>query len=489
MKTKIRLLLPAFLIFLIIAGACAGGFFLWYDSHVDRSGWVEKDGIRFYQDFHGDPCQGWLELEDGRYYFQEGGIPALDWQEIDGITYYFGSQGAMHTGWLTKNGNQYYFGGNGSMVSGWLWLEEGRYYLKDGILVTGWQEIEDKTYYFNQEGLAAIGFTEIDGQQYYFDDGALHTGLLTLDEATYYFAEDGSQHTGWLELDEGRRYFREDGTMTIGWAEIDGKQVYFNEDGIFQESGWLQVGEYRYYLLGDGTYATGPTVIDGKTHYFSPKGIEVILVNALNPVPDWYRMDLVNVVDYHDVDRRCFDALAEMLEDLSAAGIEYTFNSAYRTILEQTTILEYRTREHMANFKLDFEEARDKAYETVAIPGTSEHHLGLAVDLLGDDAVAWLQEHCWDYGFILRYTEEKEWITGIVDEPWHFRYVGKEVSLDMKDSGLCLEEYLGAEDVNLDKAKQLYGEELYQETVWQPPEGTVTEETTAPTEETINETP
>jgi len=223
-------------------------------------------------------------------------------------------------------------------------------------------------------------------------------------------------------------------------------------------------------IFEDGSYAVGPTEIDGETHYFSPKGIEVVLVNALNPVPDWYKLDPVNVVDYHDVDRLCYNALNRMLEDLTAAGIEYTFNSAYRTILEQTTILEYRTREHMEAFGLDFYEARDMAYETVAIPGTSEHHLGLAVDLLGEEAVAWLQKHCWDYGFILRYTEEKEPITGIIDEPWHFRYVGTEVSLDLKDSGLCLEEYLGAEAVNLDKAKALYGEDLYQETVWVPPE-------------------
>ena len=131
-----------------------------------------------------------------------------------------------------------------------------------------------------------------------------------------------------------------------------------------------------------------------------------------------------------------------MLEDLTAAGIEYTFNSAYRTVLEQTTILEYRTREHMANFGLDFFEARDKAYETVAIPGTSEHNLGLAVDLLGEEAVAWLSEHCWDYGFIVRYTEEKEGITGIVDEPWHFRYVGKEHAARIYENQMPLEEYL-----------------------------------------------
>ena len=114
---------------------------------------------------------------------------------------------------------------------------------------------------------------------------------------------------------------------------------------------------------------------------------------------------------------------------------------------EQTEILEYRTQEHMEDFDLTYEEAYEKALETVAIPGTSEHHLGLAVDLLGEEAIAWFREHCWDYGFIVRYAAEKESYTGIIDEPWHFRYVGTEVSLDMKDSGLCLEEYLGAEPV------------------------------------------
>ena len=475
MKTKLRLILPVILIVLILIGACFGGW-LWYDNNIDRSGWAEKDGIRFYRDFHGDPVSGWLELEGGRYYFNPDGTPVREWQTIDGITYYFGKDGIMHTGWLELEGKLHYFGGNGTMVVGWLWLEEGRYYLKDGALLTGWQEIDGKQYYFSEEGIAALGMAEIDGKQYYFDNGVMYTGLLELEAETRYFGEDGILHTGWLELDDGRRYFREDGTMVTYWHEADEKWRYFGENGILHEQGWLQIGEYRYYFHEDGSFAVGPTVIDGQTHYFTPTGIEVILVNALNPVPDWYSLDPVNVTGYHDVDRRCYEALNRMLEDLTDAGIEYTFNSAYRTILEQTTILEYRTREHIADFKLDFYEARDMAYETVAIPGTSEHHLGLAVDLLGDAAVDWLTEHCWDYGFIVRYTEEKEHITGIVDEPWHFRYVGTEVSLHMKDSGLCLEEYLGAEEASLEKAKALYGDELYQETVWEPPEETASTE-------------
>ena len=466
MRTKTRIILPFILAFAII-GSVVGGW-LWYDNNVDRSGWVEKDGVRYYQDFHADPVSGWLDLEDGRYYFHDDGTPQTHWQEINGITYYFGDEGIMHTGWLELDGKLHYFGANGTMVVGWLWLEDGRYYLRDGALLTGWQEIDGGQYYFNDEGIAALGFAEIDGQTYYFNDGILTTGFLEVGGQVYYFREDGTLVTGWAELEEGLHYFLPEGPMVTGWLEIEGKRYYFDETGIMV-TGWLQLGEYKYYLQDDGTAAVGPTVIDGQTRYFTPKGIEVVLVNALNPVPDWYQLDAVNVVDYHDVDRLCYDALIRMLEDCKAAGIEYTFNSAYRTIAEQTAILEYRTREHMKTYDLDFYEARDKAYETVAVPGTSEHHLGLAVDLLGDEAVAWLTEHCWDYGFIVRYTEEKEPITGIVDEPWHFRYVGTEVSLDMKGSGLCLEEYLGAEAVTWEKIQILYGDSLYEEKVYEEP--------------------
>ena len=181
-------------------------------------------------------------------------------------------------------------------------------------------------------------------------------------------------------------------------------------------------------------------------------------------MPEWYEPELVTLTGDHQVAAQCYDALVRMLDDCNAAGIEYEFNSGYRTLSTQTAILEYRTREHMETYKLNFKDARDKALETVA--GTSEHHLGLAVDLLGKEAIAWFTEHCWDYGFILRYTEDKEDITGIIDEPWHFRYVGTEVSLDMKDSGLCLEEYLGAEPVTSQKVHELFGEKLYEEVIY-----------------------
>ena len=446
MKTRMRQILPIILILFVIAASVAGGL-VWYDNNIDRSGWVEKDGVRFYRDFHADPVSGWLDLAEGRYYFNEGGTPYVGWMEDGGTTYYFDENGVMATGWLVLDGKTHYFGGNGAMVEGWLWLGAEHYFLRDGALMTGWQEIDGGKYHFSEEGIMTTGFADLEGGRYYFgDDGVMVTGVTTLEEQVYYFQEDGVMFTGWEELERGRRYYFPEGPMAIGWQELDGGLHYFDETGLMVV-GWMQMGEYSYYFHEDGAAAVGPTQIDGELHYFTPKGIEVVLVNALNPIPSYYEVEVKNVVDYHDVDARCYDALVQMLADCNAAGIEYIFNSAYRTLEEQTEILELRTLEHMKDFDLDFEEAREKALETVAVPGTSEHQMGLAVDLLGEEATAWFQEHCWDYGFILRYPEDKKNITGIINEPWHFRYVGTEVSLDMKDSGLCLEEYLGASPV------------------------------------------
>ena len=521
MYAKKQRILPIILTLVILIAAVAGGW-SWYDNNVDRSGWVERRGVRYYRDFYADPVSGWLELPEGRYYLHEDGTPHFGWQDIDGITYFFDDTGIMHTGWLRTDGQTYYFGGNGTMVVGWLWLDEGRYYLKDGALLTGWQEINGSVYYFFDDGTAALEFAEIDGDTYYFDDGCLVTGLFQKEGNQYYFDKAGVMQTGWVEFPEGRRYFGTDGAASLGWQEVEDKLLYFNEDYLlvtgeatidgkayrfredgtifsgweeresgkryfkddgsmavgvtkidgeryyfnengYMTTGWQYVDEYRYYFHSDGTAATGPTIIGGETHYFTPKGIEVILVNALNPVPDYYEYNLTTIEETHKVDLRCYAALVHMLSDCEAAGIEYTFNSAYRTLETQILILESRTLEHMRNYELDFDAAREKALDTVAIPGTSEHHLGLAVDLLGDKAVKWLTENCWEYGFIVRYTEEKEDITGIVDEPWHFRYVGREVSMDMKESGLCLEEYLGAEPVTAEGIEEIHGDKWTKE--------------------------
>lgn len=444
METKRNRRLPVILLLLLSLTVMAVSGWLWYDTNIDRSGWAQRDGIRYYRDFYGEPASGWLDLEGERYYLDEVGVAVTGWQTLQGRRYYFAADGIMASGWQKLDGQTYYFGSDGVMVTGWLDWEGARYYLDGGQRVADWQEIEGEWRYFDEDGILCTGFTVVDGMVYYFrEDGTCLTGEQEIQGLYYYFREDGTLFTGWRETDQGRHYYYGDGVMAYGWEEIDGKYYCFDSDG-FAMTGWYQEGEYRYFFLEDGAAAVGPATIDGQLHYFTPKGIEVILVNRDHPVPEDYQPDLVTVTEWHQVDKRCYEALTQMLADCNEAGIEYIFNSGYRTLKEQTTILETRTQEHMKVYDLDYEEAREKALETVAIPGTSEHHLGLAVDLLGADAIAWLTEHCWEYGFIVRYTEEKQEITGIIDEPWHFRYVGRSVSLDMKDSGLCLEEYLGA---------------------------------------------
>ena len=103
----------------------------------------------------------------------------------------------------------------------------------------------------------------------------------------------------------------------------------------------------------------------------------------------------------------------------------------------------------MSQYNLSRADAAKKAATVILPPGTSEHHLGLAMDICNTNSsfssqkeYKWLMEHAHEYGFILRYTADKQSITGIIPEPWHWRYVGVEHAKKIKDSGLCLEEYL-----------------------------------------------
>ncbi len=424
-----------------------------YDNTVDRSGWVEKDGSYAYQDFHGKEISGWLELDGNSYYFGNDYLMVTGWCDLDGKRYHFGSDGVMATHWQDVDGMRCYFGADGSLYTGWLELDGSRYYLgSHGAMVTGWQELDGSTYYFDENGVLYTDWKVLNGDTYYFGEtGELVTGYVTLEGDHYYFQENGIMFYGWEEVEGNRRYYARDGIQAFGWTEIDEQWYLFGEDG-FAVTGWHQEGEYSYYLQEDGSAAVGPLEIDGQLYHFTPRGIMVVLVNGDHKVPAYYKPQLETYIPWHEVAVVALEPLTRMLEDCEAAGYPYTFNSAYRSIKIQEEILSARTQEHIA-LGYTPEEAYALARQTVALPGTSEHHLGLAVDVLNmadaeKKALDWLGEHCWDYGFIVRYAEEKADITGIVHEPWHFRYVGTAVSLAMKESGLCLEEYLGAAPVS-----------------------------------------
>ena len=120
----------------------------------------------------------------------------------------------------------------------------------------------------------------------------------------------------------------------------------------------------------------------------------------------------------------------------------------YRTQEEQQQLLDEKIEAYENDGKSK-SEAKRLAEQWVAIPGTSEHQLGIAVDInadttksSSDDVYNWLAENAHTYGFIKRYPSNKTDITGVINEPWHYRYVGKEAALEIYSQGICLEEYI-----------------------------------------------
>lgn len=177
------------------------------------------------------------------------------------------------------------------------------------------------------------------------------------------------------------------------------------------------------------------------------------LANADHPLPADWAIETATLTNGLEIDARICDALTRMLNDCKAAGLSPIVCSAYRTVSRQQELFNAKL-EHYRAEGLDYDTAYASASAVVAIPGTSEHNLGLAVDicaldyqLLDDDQAEtaeqkWLMEHCAEYGFILRYPQGKEDLTGIIWEPWHYRYVGVDAAKEITEAGLCLEEYL-----------------------------------------------
>jgi D-alanyl-D-alanine carboxypeptidase len=176
------------------------------------------------------------------------------------------------------------------------------------------------------------------------------------------------------------------------------------------------------------------------------------LVNAENQLSENDLPQLKSLVNGLQFDERAIDQLNAMLSAASAEGLSPVVCSAYRSAAKQRTLYNNKVAS-LAAAGLSREQAEKEARRYVAYPGTSEHNLGLAADIVSMDyqlldekqadtpEVKWLMEHCAEYGFILRYPKDKTDITGVTYEPWHFRYVGA-AAAEIMESGLCLEEYL-----------------------------------------------
>ena len=166
------------------------------------------------------------------------------------------------------------------------------------------------------------------------------------------------------------------------------------------------------------------------------------LVNPWNDVTASSFKPRLKTVEGFQVDRSCADDLEEMLTECRAAGVSVTLTAAYRTADEQLRMFQKEVDRQMQN-GLKAERAYAIAEQRLGNAGTSEHELGLAIDVQGAAAQSWLKDNAWRYGFILRYPEGSESITGRSADSGHFRYVGRSAAEQIYSLNITLEEYMG----------------------------------------------
>lgn len=411
-----------------VALAAVVGFFAlcYFELQIplfDASGWyTPESGGTMYLDYYGKPVSEWAEVDGKWYFFDERSCRMqTGWVEQDGASYYIKEDGTPYAGWKdTMAGKRYFSPANFAMRTGWADIEGNRYYMSlFGVMQTGWLKAGDYFYYLDPE------------------TGIMQTGWLETEEGTYYLDNQGRRSVGWAEVEGQRYFFEQDGTMRTGWLKAEDGTYYLSETGA-AHVGWMNLYGQRYYMQEDGKMATGFLTVDGVERYFQESGWYTPVVNRENEVPADYTPNLVEVEGFL-VDESCRNALVAMIQAARDEGYEVVINSAYRDEEKQKQVWE----DYMIAYQeegLSFEEAEKLTAAYVAVPGTSEHHLGLAIDFGNRGTIYdWLAENSWRYGFILRYIKDGG---EVAYEPWHFRYVGIYMAKEVYESKVILEKYL-----------------------------------------------
>ena len=182
----------------------------------------------------------------------------------------------------------------------------------------------------------------------------------------------------------------------------------------------------------------------------------LLLVNGNNPLPEDYDYEgNLTIIDQkylcgyrNQMDKDAYIFAKAMLDAAWKDNVELYILSPYRSFSTQSALFENEVKTQL-NGSTPREQAEIKASAEVARPGTSEHHTGLAVDFNSvethfedTEAFLWLKEHGEEYGFIMRYAEDKQDLTGVIYEPWHWRFVGIKHAKEINRLGMCLEEYI-----------------------------------------------
>lgn len=179
---------------------------------------------------------------------------------------------------------------------------------------------------------------------------------------------------------------------------------------------------------------------------------QYVLINKDTPIKSYAPSVRQFGSDGPYVDKRMIDSLSSLVDAAKEAGFEPYISVGYRSYADQQQLFNEKASELSQNGVYTYEEAQQIAAEIVAKPGTSDHQTGLAVDILDKEYEVldyskmdskffdWLDANCAQFGFIKRYPSNKKSVTGW-DEPWHYRYVGKEVAEFIMKNGMCLEEF------------------------------------------------
>ena len=173
------------------------------------------------------------------------------------------------------------------------------------------------------------------------------------------------------------------------------------------------------------------------------------LANYDNLLPEDFTVKVSNIDKTRQFDSRAIDELNDMMNAMKKDGVTNVWvQSAYRSVARQKELYDNSVKKYLQQGKTQ-EEAEKLTDEYINKPGSSDHNLGLAVDFNYVDnkfekldGFKWLKNNAENYGFVLRYPKDKEDITKIAYESWHWRYVGVEHAKKMNDLNMCLEEYI-----------------------------------------------
>lgn len=184
----------------------------------------------------------------------------------------------------------------------------------------------------------------------------------------------------------------------------------------------------------------------------------LILVNKDNKLPDDYEVELMTLPDgVNKASELAYQPLCDMLDAGRKEGLRFEICSSYRSVKRQQELLDEDVSALMRK-GYTYADAYNEVTRETMPPGHSEHSTGLAFDIVAldyqmldkeqqyTDESKWLKKHCAEFGFILRYPDDKEDVTGISFESWHFRYVGKKAAAYIMENGITLEEYLNGQE-------------------------------------------